>query len=121
MAEAPQTRKDLEIAITVQAWKDEAFRQELLSNPKAALAKVLGRPLPDDFQVFIHQESPKTIHLVLPQKPATTWSSTQELTDEQVGGLAAGACPSNASGTAGIDEEMEFFFKRKHKGPHPGP
>jgi hypothetical protein len=120
MAEAPQTRKDLEIAITVQAWKDEAFRQELLSNPKAALAKVLGRPLPDDFQVFIHQESPRTIHLVLPQKPATTWSSTQELTDEQVSGLAAGAAPASnknpccpCSPCFGFVNEM--LFKRKHK------
>ncbi len=36
MANEQKTRKDLEIALIMKAWKDDGFRQELLSNPKAA-------------------------------------------------------------------------------------
>ena len=86
MANEQKTRKDLEIAIIMKAWKDDGFRKELLANPKAAIAKLTGKPLPADLQVVVHQETAKTIHLVVPEKPA----STDELNEEELGKVAAG-------------------------------
>jgi len=91
MANEPKTRQDLETALILKAWKDDAFRQELLSNPKAAIAQVTGKPLPDDVQVVVHQETSKTIHLVLPEKPAgRVATQLGELTEEQLRQVAGG-------------------------------
>jgi hypothetical protein len=96
MANEPKTRKDLETAVILKAWKDDAFRKELLSNPKAALAKLTGQPLPDDVQVVVHEETAKTFHLCLPATPATvTELDDQEL--EQVAG-GGGAKPKTQCG-----------------------
>ena len=48
-----------------------------LSDPKAAIADELGVPIPDDFSIDVHEESPAHAHLVLPPdsrlSPALRW------------------------------------------------
>lgn len=95
MANEPQSRKDLETAVILRAWKDDAFRRELLANPKAAIAKVTGKPLPDDLQVVVHEETAKTLHLCLPAKPAPTAGA--ELADEELEAVAGGASDTYSS------------------------
>ena len=61
--------------------KDETFRQELLSNPKAA--------------IVVHQDTPTTLHLVLPV-PASS-AAGAELSDAELeqatGGLSYSCKP----------------------------
>jgi hypothetical protein len=90
MASEPKSRKDLEAAVILKAWKDDAFRKELLSNPKAAIAKLTGKPLPADMQVVVHEETAKTLHLCLPAKPAKA-AGGGELGDEELEAVAGGA------------------------------
>ena len=97
MADEPKTRRDFETALILRAWKDDAFRRELLSDPKAAIAKVAGRRLPDDVEVVVHEETAKTIHLCLPEKPATALRRGAELSDDDLGAVAAGATDSFGS------------------------
>lgn len=59
---------DLQVLIT-RAWEDEGFKQQLLSNPKATIEKTLGVPLPDEVEIYVHEQTPTAIHLVLPMPP----------------------------------------------------
>jgi hypothetical protein len=86
MADQNQSRQDTEARIITHALEDEAFRQELLNNPKAAIEKELGQKLPEDFQISVLQESDKMTYLVLPFSPA----ANQELSEEQLEAVAGG-------------------------------
>src|SRR5262245_25829197 len=68
---ATGTPRDLEAHLIARAWKDEAFRQELLSDPKAVVERELRRQdpdarLPEHVQLQVLEESPTTRYLVLP-------------------------------------------------------
>jgi len=52
--------------IVSKAMKDEVFRQELLSNPKAAIERELGISIPQGVTIAVHEDTPTTLHLVLP-------------------------------------------------------
>ena len=52
-----------------RAWEDEAFKQELLSDPRAAIESALGVALPEGIEIQVHEQTPTTIHLVLPMPP----------------------------------------------------
>jgi hypothetical protein len=56
--------------LIAKAWEDEAFKQELLSNPKAAIEEALGVSLPEGIEVYVHEQTPTAVHLVLPMKQA---------------------------------------------------
>ena len=87
MANQAQTRRDLEIKLITRAWKDEAFAQELRSNPKAAVERELGEKLPEGVEVKVVEESANTIYMVIPEKPKGTEG---ELSDEQLAAAAGG-------------------------------
>jgi hypothetical protein len=71
-------RNELNEKIIERAWKDEAFKEKLLKDPKAALLQ-MNPNLPDDLKIQVHEESADTIHLVLPRDPAKAALSDQEL------------------------------------------
>lgn len=62
---------------TLQDWiisiamHDQAFRQELVSNPKETLERELGISFPEGVEIEVHEDTPTIIHLVLPMKPKT--------------------------------------------------
>src|SRR5438105_1038981 len=71
---ATGTPRDLEAHLIARTWKDQAFRQELLRDPKAALGRELaqlapGAALPEDVEIHVLEETPTTRYLVLPAKP----------------------------------------------------
>ncbi|MBD2287819.1 NHLP leader peptide family natural product precursor [Microcystis wesenbergii FACHB-1317] len=51
--------------IVARAWRDEAFKQQLLSNPKAVLTEA-GMSVPEGTQLQIVEDTPTLRHLVLP-------------------------------------------------------
>ncbi|NLF77276.1 MAG: NHLP leader peptide family natural product precursor [Chloroflexi bacterium] len=53
-------------SIVEKAQQDPAFRQELLNNPRAALEKFSGVVLPEGINYIVHEQTPSTVHLVLP-------------------------------------------------------
>jgi hypothetical protein len=50
---------------------DRVFREELMSNPKETLERELGLSFPEEVKIEMHEDTPTTIHLVLPLKPKT--------------------------------------------------
>jgi len=55
--------------IITRAWQDEAFKQKLLAQPKSTIEEMLGVTLPEDIEIFIHEQTPTKLHLILPMKP----------------------------------------------------
>ena len=49
-----------------KATTDDAFRAQLIADPKAVIKDELGIAVPDGFTVKVHEEKPDTSHLVLP-------------------------------------------------------
>jgi hypothetical protein len=108
-----RTRQDIESHIIAQAWKNEAYKQELLSNPKAVIEREFGVKLPPEFTVQIKEESPSNLYFVLPMRPDL---SAAELSEEQLEAVAGGtslpcagavsfvACPFVAGAIAGAFE-----------------
>lgn len=66
--QTPKTYKELEAEIIAKAWEDERFKQELISNPKEAIAKTLGAKLAETLEIRVVQETPNNLYLVLPVK-----------------------------------------------------
>jgi hypothetical protein len=93
MSEQPsqRTRKDIEAHIIAQTWKDEAYKQQLLNNPKPVIEREFGVQLPSEIGVQVLEENPTTLYFVLPTRPDL---SGAELSDEQLETVAGGATPS---------------------------
>ncbi len=89
ISEGLTKRSDFERSLIEKAWEDEAFRQELVTNPEAVYAKETGQELPEGFHIEIIEETPGTIKLVLPRNPAPT-DAEGGLSDEALEAVAGG-------------------------------
>ncbi len=87
---SPRTRQDIEAHIIAQAWKDEAYKQELLTNPKAVIGREFSVLLPEGMTVQVLEENPNNLYFVLPTRPDL---SAAELSDEQLEAVAGGIAP----------------------------
>jgi len=54
--------------LLARAMKDEAWRQELLTNPKTLIERELGISLPQGVTIATHEDTSTTVHLVLPPR-----------------------------------------------------
>jgi len=70
--------------IVAKAWRDPAFKVELIANPAAAL-KAEGIDVPAGMTVTVVENTDKLFHLVLPPVPS------DELSDEVLDAVAGGA------------------------------
>ena len=97
LKEAVMKKKEFETKLITKALEDEAFRSELLSNPKAVIEKESGQTIPEGVEVKIVEEAPNSVTIVLPRKPASA-DVSGELSDEGLekvsGGLAASVMDS---------------------------
>ena len=80
------SRQEMESLIVQRAWKDDAFRDEFIAAPKATIEKYSGQKLPAEIKVVALAEDDKTIHFVIPPKPA----NADELSDEDLEKVAGG-------------------------------
>jgi hypothetical protein len=69
--------------IIARAWRDPAFKAELIANPAAAL-KAEGIDVPAGLAVTVLENTDKQFHLVLPQAPS------DELSVEALEAVAGG-------------------------------
>ena len=81
-ARVGMTRKEFEAKLVAMAWKDEAFKQRLLNNPKGVFEAELGVRLPEDLDIGVLEETDGRLYLVLPQNPDQ--GPELELSDEQL-------------------------------------
>ena len=85
-AAEPLTKRVLENSLIEKCWKDQKFREDVLKDPKGMFEAYLGKSLPPDFKVIIHEEDANTLHLAIPPAP----SNVTELSDEELEKVAGG-------------------------------
>ncbi|KQX45815.1 NHLP leader peptide family RiPP precursor [Paenibacillus sp. Root444D2] len=64
------SNETLKAQIIQKAWEDEAFKNQLIADPKAALKQAFGITLPDDIKVKAVEETSTEFVLVIPTNPA---------------------------------------------------
>jgi hypothetical protein len=82
-------RAEVERRIVQRSLQDDAFRQRLLSDPKAVVEEELGTRLPEGIRVRAVEESADTIYLVLPSA-SPLGGEGGELSELQLEAVAGG-------------------------------
>ena len=106
--------RSIEEQLMERAMKDQEFRRNLVSSPKATLEKEFNVALPAGVSVKVHEDSDTVRHLVLPKAPA----GGVDLSDAELaaaaggmrprGGLAENTCPCC---TCGVSTHQTIFSK----------
>src|SRR5690606_41500079 len=86
MTSLPTTRDEGHARLVERAMRDEAFRERLKSDPKAAIQEAFGVTWPDGVEIQVHEETADTVHIVLPAMPETS----RELTAAELAAVAGG-------------------------------
>ena len=81
-------RQQIESHLIEKSMRDAAFREQLLTAPRATLESELGLQLPQGFQVRVAEESPDYLLLVLPPVIG-------ELSDLELDAVAGGKRATN--------------------------
>ncbi len=64
--ESKNYRKEFEARLIAKALKDESFRNELRSDPKAAINKMFGMEFPSEINIRLVEENENEVCLVIP-------------------------------------------------------
>ena len=86
ITEATDIRRNLETNLIQKAWKDPQFKRDVVSNPKGMLEQHLGKKLPLDLKIIVHEEDAHTLHFSIPPPP----SNLSELSDEDLERVSGG-------------------------------
>ncbi len=86
----PQQPSGLEIQTRLigRAAIDPNFREQLLTNSRAAIEKELGITLPPNLEIQVVEETPTKLCLVLPMK-----QETHQLSDVELKAVVGGSLP----------------------------
>jgi hypothetical protein len=81
-----QNRKEFEVNLITKAWQDDAFKQELIANPRAVYQSELGQSIPENLQIKVLEENSNTLYLIVPQKPEVSEELSEEALEQVAGG-----------------------------------
>src|SRR5438874_5755979 len=103
MAQAPEQQEQLKRwgQVVARAWRDEAYKQRLLRDPRAVLAEA-GLAVPANLEVQVHEATRTHLHLVLPPAP------TEELSDAELDQVAGGANDDAKKTQQMLQQENDF-------------
>jgi hypothetical protein len=93
--QAAPSRADLEQHLRARAWKDEAFRQELLANPQAVLERDYATwfpkgEIPSNLSFKIIEEEEQTLCFVLPHKTPDALLGMEDLDEKDLSLVGGG-------------------------------
>jgi hypothetical protein len=81
-------RVEVKRRIIQRSIEDDAFRQRLLENPKAAIEEGSGIQLPEGIEIRAVEETPDTVYILLPGRPTDVRAG--ELSDRELESVAGG-------------------------------
>ena len=67
-ANGSKSRISFEERLIAKALKDDFFKEELIRNPRAVIAKEFGTQLPTGIEIIILEETKKILYVVLPYR-----------------------------------------------------
>jgi hypothetical protein len=82
--------------VIAKAWSDAAFKQRLVSDPKAALAELGITGLPAELEIKVVENTPSAVYLVLPPAPPG------ELSESELDAIAGGRLGSRVGPRQGL-------------------
>jgi len=82
--------EDLRTGIRAKLQEDPDFRERLKADPRTVLTEIVGQELPEDVEIVVVENGPKTFHIVLPPSDI----SIDEL-DATVGGSVGWTWPGS--------------------------
>jgi hypothetical protein len=96
------SRAELEQLLRARAGKDDAFRQEFLTNPKAVLERDYARWLPEGnipsgLSIKVIEEEEQAIYFVLPPKTADDHSEMDDIDEQDLVDVPGGAITQGCS------------------------
>jgi hypothetical protein len=91
--------KDLVKVLVERALTDDQFRKEFLSNPEAVVERETGRKLPAGIHIKAIEDTPTTVHIVVPAK-VVVGAELGEAELEKVAGGVLSAGPVIRTGTS---------------------
>lgn len=59
---------DIESQLLQKVSKDPKFRKRYLKNPKATIEEEWGVKLPQDLEIFVHENTGNEVHFTLPKQ-----------------------------------------------------
>jgi hypothetical protein len=80
------SRHMAEEMLVQKAAQDDAFRKQLVTDPKGTIFKTLGIRLPDDVKINVLEETVQSLYLVLPVKS----TASGELAEHELAKVAGG-------------------------------
>jgi len=80
--------------VTRRAIDDPDFRERLIDEPRSTIAEATGQDIPEEVEIVVVENGPKTFHIVLP-------GSDLELDDLDV----SGGIPGLFCGPPGLSEQ----------------
>jgi nitrile hydratase alpha subunit len=87
MSSAPITSRRMAEEMLVQrAAQDDAFRKQLVTDPKTAIFEAFGFRIPSDVRITVIEETSDEVYLVLPASCASA-----ELAERELAMVAGGA------------------------------
>src|SRR5262245_3193787 len=105
MSSAPIiSRRMAEEMLVQKAAQDDAFRTQLLTDPKTAIFEVFGFRIPSDVRVTVLEETSDEVFLVLPASCATA-----ELAEQELAMVAGGVSAEEAEKRAESHKWMDFI------------
>jgi len=73
--------------LVAKANKDKAFRRRLIKNPKATIEKELKVKFSPGAKIIVIEETPKTWHIAIPQRPKGTAKAEPSILVKDKGGI----------------------------------
>lgn len=81
-------RQHIEQQLIERAAEDPAFREQLLADPRGAVAEITGTAFPQDAEVKVLEETAGSYYLVLPASASAP--AEEELSDSELEAVAGG-------------------------------
>jgi hypothetical protein len=94
--QAALSREELEQHLRARAWKDDAFRQELLANPNAVLQREFAAwfpegKIPSGLIIKVVEEDEQSICFVLPPKAPDDFADIEAIENDDLFTLSTGS------------------------------
>ena len=67
-ANGSKSRRYFEEILIAKALKNDFFKEELIRNPRAVIAKEFGTQLPTDIEIIVLEETKTILYVVLPYR-----------------------------------------------------